>query len=49
MLNAQLQYPVFTYEYRTSATQVAPLAKRDVRRMFRLDESRTTRRGTRGR
>ncbi|HET6820624.1 MAG TPA: hypothetical protein VFH98_08730 [Candidatus Limnocylindria bacterium] len=49
MLNAQLHYPVFTYEYRASASQVNPIGKRGLRRIFRLDEGRGPRRETRSR
>ena len=49
MLNAQLHYPVFTHEYRAHATHTAPLGKRDLRRMFRLDETRGPRRVARSR
>jgi hypothetical protein len=49
MLNAQLQYPVFTHDYRAQPTHSAPIAKRDIRRLFRLSDSRIARREARGR
>jgi hypothetical protein len=49
MLNAQLQYPVFTHEYRAQASHSKPIAKRDIRRVFRLVDSRVSRREARGR
>ena len=48
MLDAQLHYPVFTYEFR-SQPRTTPVAKRGVRRIFRLGESRTSRHETRSR
>jgi hypothetical protein len=49
MLNAQLHYPVFTYEYQAQANRTAPVAKRGLRRIFRLDDGRGPRRVTRSR
>jgi hypothetical protein len=49
MLNAQLHYPVFTYEYQAHASRNAPVAKRGLRRIFRLEDGRGSRRGTRSR
>ena len=49
MLDAQLHYPIFTYEYRAHATHGAAVAKRGLRRIYRLGEGRSTRRETRGR
>ena len=49
MLNAQLHYAVFTHEYQAHASRTAPLAKRGLRRIFRLDDGRGSRRGTRSR
>ncbi|HEX6655352.1 MAG TPA: hypothetical protein VF153_03980 [Candidatus Limnocylindria bacterium] len=48
MLDAQLHYPVFTYEFRSQA-RTTSVAKRGVRRIFRLGESRTTRHQRRSR
>jgi len=48
MLDAQLHYPVFTYESRAHG-RTAPIAKRGVRRIFRLGESRNARHETRSR
>ena len=49
MLNAQLHYPVFTYQYQARASRTAPVAKRGMRRIFRLDDGQGFRRGTRSR
>ena len=49
MLNAQLHCPVFTHECRTNASQVAPVGKRNLQRIFRLEGTRSTRRDTRSR
>lgn len=49
MLSAQLHYPVFMHEYRTQASQNAPIAKRDIRRVSQLTGQRTSRREARGR
>ena len=43
MLDAQMHYPVFTHDYRAVPQHSAPVAKRGVRRIFRLGESRPTR------
>ena len=48
MLDAQLHYPVFTYEFR-ARPRTTPVAKRGVRRIFRLGESRSARHETRSR
>jgi hypothetical protein len=49
MLNAQLHYPVFTYEYQARASRTTPVAKRGLRRIFRLDDGRGSRREMRSR
>jgi hypothetical protein len=49
MLSAQLQYPVFTHEYRAKPSHGTPVAKREIRRVFRLTLGGVARREARGR
>lgn len=49
MLDAQMHYPVFTYGARSTASHNAPVARRGMRRIFRLGENRSPRRVTRSR